>query len=266
MTPDGERCCNQAPDFAKDACWNKPPGGDWTWIPAAPPPPPPTASHCPIPEGNLVPLEGGSPEYHDRHYAVTQALGPLPGLTPPQKLKAFAEEFTKRYGICAFAGTEAVFIKRSDDTWDEYHSVAFGNGRWTNSGRGKWIGRHDDKRRTAEGLRMPDPRGERMKFNISPHNGNIDTTLTVFAALEYCQAIRMGKHGDLPRAACPVRPEGHPEREALERAIIGDQVHTCNGEPMEYFRSNPAVAKGGCRGTFRTCTQDGNVCTQKEFD
>jgi hypothetical protein len=212
-----------------------------------------------------VAVEGGDPQAHDVIFAATRKLGSLPGLTPPQKLRALAEELTDATSHCWFAGIEAVFGIREDGTWGEYHAVAFGNGGWTNSGRGKWIGRHADSRVTEIGLPFPDPRGERMRFSIHPKGNHTDTTLIVFGALEYCRAIRLGKHGSQPRASCPVRPDGHPDREAWEREILGNQKHTCNGEPMPYWRGNPAVAAGTCRGTFETCSEDGRVCSSKEL-
>lgn len=236
--------------------------------PTPPPePPPPPAGVCPIPEDVLEPAASQPPagDHHAEVKAATTKLGSLPGMTPPQKLRALADQLVEDTGWCWFAGLEAIFVIREDGYWGEYHAVSFGGGGWTNSGNGKWMGKHADPRVTEEGLSFPDPREESMRFSIHAQPNKIDTTLTVFNALEYCRAIRMGKHGDLPRAACPVRPEGHPERLSWERAILGNQTHTCNGEPMPYWNGNPAVAAGTCRGTYETCSEDGRICSSKEL-
>jgi hypothetical protein len=55
------------------------------------------------------------------------------------------------------------------------------------------------------------------KYNSHPHTmGNVDSTPVVVNQLEFCQAIGMGEMGGLPRASCPVRPDGHPDRVACE--------------------------------------------------
>jgi len=274
LPPDDRRICNRPPDNAKELCWNKPPGGEWEWLPKkpGPPPPPQNAEHCPIPEGALVAQPGGSADHHDEVLAATRKLGDLRGRNPKANLEALAEQLVKDTGWCWFAGLEAIFVIRVDGTWGEYHAVSFGDGGWTNSGRGKWIGRHRDQRVTDVGLPYPDPRTVRLTFNVQDEGYRINTTLTTVGAVEYCRAIRMGKHGALPRAGCPVRPEGMPRdasgmtmRDYWERAILGAQTHTCNGEPMPYWRGNPAVANGTCNGTYETCSEDGSICTRKEL-
>lgn len=260
--PDTRPVCNQPPDALKCDCWNHPPGGEWEWKECTAPPPSPGG--CSPPEGALVATPGGNAEAHAEVKAATDALGSLPGKTPKQKLQALAAKATEDTGWCWFAGVEAVFVIRQDDTWGEYHAVSFDDGGWTNGGKGKWKGRHIDERLTDVRLPYPDPRTVRLKLVVhnEPSRKRIDTTLTTVGALDYCRAIRMGKYGDLPRAGCPVRPEGHRDREAWERVVLGQQTHACNGEPMPYLDGNPAVAKGVCRGHYRTCSEDGAVCTE----
>lgn len=261
-TPDGRRRCKPV-DSIVTACWNKPPDQDWKWIPEAPPPP--QAQYCPLSEEVLEAIPGGQPEAHDEIFKATSRLGNLPGLTPKQKLQRLADTLTEQTGWCWTAGKEAIFVIREDWTYGEYHAVSFDDGGWTNSGRGKWIGRHRDKRITDVGLHHPDPRGLTFKFRIKVNARDIDTTLTTVNELEYCRAIRMGKFGTLPRAGCPVRPEGQAEREYWERVIVGDQIHECNGERMPYKDGNFAVAKGTCHGLYRTCSEDRSICTEEEM-
>lgn len=211
-------------------------------------------------------VEGGAPLAFDVIKKATNALGSLPGMSPKWKLRRLAEKLIAMTGWCWFAGIEAVFVIREDGTWGEYHAVAFGYPYgWTNSGRGKWMGRHRDKRVTDVGLPYPDPRQARLVFSIHAGRNKIDTTLTTKGELAYCRAIRMGKHGALPRAGCPVRPEGQEHRAAWERELLGRQTHTCDGVVMLYWNDNPAIAAGGCGGTYETCSEDGAICSTEDL-
>lgn len=254
--------CNQPPDRPKCDCWNKPPGpSEWEYLECAEPP---TLDPCQPPEDTFEPGAGGRAQHHAEVLQATSQLGSLPGLTPRQKLVRLAERIVKNTGWCCFAGGDAIFILREDWGWGEYHAVSFGDGGWTNSGRGKWIGWHKDNRVTNVGLAYPDPREVKLTFQIHKQGGKVDTTLTTVGTLDYCRAVRMGKHGALPRAGCPVRPEGHPERGAWERVILGRQKHWCNGERMGLWNGNYAVAQGSCWGHYKTCSEDGKICAEKD--
>jgi hypothetical protein len=215
-----------------------------------------------------VPGTGANPNggaHHAEVLAAAQKLGDRRGQNPVANGKALAEQLRLDTGWCWFWGVEALFVIREDGTWGEYHAVAFGDGGWTNNWKGKWMGRHRDSRTTDVGLPYPDPRGLKMELKVHPKGNHTDTTLIVKGALDYCRSVRLGRHGTQPRASCPVRPDGHPDRVAWERLLLGDQLHTCNGEPMEWFRGNPAQARGVCRGTYRTCSEDGTICTEVEL-
>jgi hypothetical protein len=227
------------------------------------------ATFCPIPEGALDAIPGPSNPsgglYHAEIKAATDALGPLPALTWTEKLDRLAKRLQKDTGWCWFAGGEALFVIREDGLWGEYHAVAT-NGGWTNSGRGKWIGVHRDTRVTDVGLSYPDPRQAKLKINVEDKGNRIDTTLTTDYEWEYCLAIRMGTFNGQPRMGCPVRPEGQADRVAWERVVLGQQKHWCDGVPMSYWRGNPAVAAGSCDGTYMTCSEDGAICREVNFD
>jgi len=120
----------------------------------------------------------------------------------------------------------------------------------------------------ADTQQCPDPRpnANSMKFVLVKHNGIWDSTYTTVGQAGFCTEIGMccmpgtgpcGEPGCIPRAGCPIRPEGHPERHACEREFIGSQKWWCNGQPIP-SAANPAQAV--CTGTVRTCTEDGKAC------
>jgi len=104
----------------------------------------------------------------------------------------------------------------------------------------------------------PHPDLTRMKFNCGEHNGILDCTWITVGQPEYCAEIGMccmpgtgpcGAPGCIARGGCPVRPEGHEEREPCE-AELCDQKWECNGEPVPGWRGNPA--QSNCRGHWKT--------------
>lgn len=247
-TPDGERCCNHPPDMATEACWNKPPGGQWEWIPAAPPPPPPPATCAPpgpVPvdavEADLVPLGDLSALFHDAILEATQTLGDrrVPKCTPAQNLDAVAAQLKLQLPEHRIIrGIEAVFIERSPDgLWDEYHVVAFGDGGWTAAGRGKFIGTHRlDSPASVCGPPTPPPayKIKVKRFGGRPNAPKFDAVGLVTGA-EYCASVDMGD-----RVNCPVRLEPVPggpwqDRVACEALVFGTPVWKSDGtiEPVD---------------------------------
>jgi hypothetical protein len=108
----------------------------------------------------------------------------------------------------------------------------------------------------------------RWVIDSSPHGGWIDTTANVFRNWPYCNSIGMGDGGDTgypPRAACPVRPDGHPERTSCERyladgdwVVVAEGGATCESNPSnsaQFRRTSDA-------GTCKLCNQSNAVCSQ----
>lgn len=250
-TPDGKRRC--APPDIVHVCWNKPPGGEWSWIGESP-----QAGPC-TPEHALEALDDRAPIYHNVVFQATTKLGPMMGVSFKKRIEAAAEEVRKLVGQCVIAGVEAIFIVRPDKTWEENH-VAASNGGWANSGRGKYMGVHSSGP-MPDGL-LPDPReyAQYAKYNLTKHQGKWDRTLTLTRVLEYCQSIGMGTYGDLLRASCPVRPEGNDFRVWWEQQF--GYYWECDGIPIEPT-ANPAQAY--CTGHVKTCDAAQTICAEGDW-
>jgi hypothetical protein len=102
----------------------------------------------------------------------------------------------------------------------------------------------------------------RWKLGSSAHGKWIDTTANVIRNQPYCEAIGMGTHGGQSRAACPVRPEGHPDRVACERYLAeGDWTlfakggATCMANPENSAQFYPN------NGNCQLCNPARTVCT-----
>lgn len=93
---------------------------------------------------------------------------------------------------------------------------------------------------------------------------------------EYCKAIGFTDG----RSFCPVRPEGHPEREACELYAVGRAKDTDRPGPTWYFKDAFCTGRaGGCQnhpenqyqlrifvsGTFKACARNG-VCGEVAAD
>ena len=146
------------------------------------------------------------------------------------------------------AGQEAVFVRRLDALWDEYHAVYFGTGALIPGG--KWMAAHREPSgpppvtppppvascpkapcpaRVWTAATLPDGWGQDMigkaAWEWSCHeSGRLweDCTPIVVRQEPYCAAIGMSPMADGSlRAACPMRPDGHPEREAIEEWLLG---------------------------------------------
>jgi hypothetical protein len=225
-----------------------------------PPPPPPPNNPTPcIPEGDLVALDNRQPIYHDEVLKATRLLGPMDGKSFRERLDAAAEQVRRQIGMCVISGIEAIFIIRPDKTWEENH-VAASFGGWANNGRGKYMGAHTTGP-MPDGL-LPDPRDydDYAKYTLVKHNGKWDRTLKLTRVLEYCTEIGMGEMGGLPRASCPVRPEGNPYREWWEQ--LYGYYWECNGEEIQPT-ANPAQAN--CKGHVKTCDVKREICAEADW-
>jgi hypothetical protein len=114
----------------------------------------------------------------------------------------------------------------------------------------------------------------RIQFNSSVYTGRYaDNTLVVVHNEPYCASIGMSPMADgQPRASCPMRPDGHPEREAIEHWASGGYVlQAQNGATCVPHPTNPVMFElngGNCRlctvRTFKSKTPshpDEPVCS-----
>jgi hypothetical protein len=116
------------------------------------------------------------------------------------------------------------------------------------------------------------------RFNVKVHlrganSWTLDSTPLVGPDVEYCREIGF-KDG---RSFCPVRPEGHPERDTCETWAVGTAVDT--GRPGPTWRRNGQLCTGasGCEnhpdnqyfvrafsgGTYEACARNG-ACGTRE--
>jgi hypothetical protein len=241
--------------------------------PAPSPSPEPTPSPSPgecAEEAQLVATTCGGAVFNATVKQATDSLGDLTGNDPQDNLKALAQRVKEQTGReCVFAGVEALFLKRPDDKYEENHAVYFGNGSWTNSGFGKFIGCHTVNPNPPPGACTdPDPRGRPAIFTLKPHHQYWDSTFKIYKDYDYCVAA-----GFVGRGTCPVRPEGAEDREACEAAVIGVQQWQCDGAPITRLcdtNDDPCINPGNraqakCFGHVKTCTQDGVTCEEADW-
>ena len=107
----------------------------------------------------------------------------------------------------------------------------------------------------------------RMQFNSSTYVGRWkDNTLVVKRNEPYCASIGMSPMADGQlRAACPLRPDGHVDREALEAwASGGFKLESQNGATCMMHPTNPVMFElngGNCRlCTVRTFKEGKPLC------
>ncbi len=251
---------------------------------------PPPDSSC-VDENDLAAVGCPTPgaNFQDEVKEATNALGDLRGRPPNENLDKLAAQLRVQMpSRCILSGKEAIFIHRDDRTYEENHAVFFGNGSWTNSGRGRFVGCHKDMDPNGPPVDPPPvdpppgivvcenpslPWTDRDRYNIKcPHGvGNwCDSVMTVHGNA-YCTEIGMGSMpGGGARWDCPPRPEGHPERHACESVFNGgqtgppgDPIWTSDGE-VELKPKDGEVNRAIARTTgtwIRVCNADG-VCGQ----
>ena len=237
--------------------------------PPTEPTPPPPSTAC-VTESDLVAIDCPTPgaDFQDEVKDATDTLGDLRGRPPQENLQKLAEQLrTQMPERCLIGGIEAVFIHRDDGSYEENHAVFFGNGAWTNSGRGVFVGCHADSDPTEPPggeCVDPDPTGLEAEFKLNKHGNDWDSTYRV-RNRQYCDAVCSPEEPDVcftGRNACPLRFEGDPERLPCELQEIGDQKWWCNGQPIE-SNANPAQAR--CHGHVKTCTENGRTCAEADW-
>ena len=255
-------------------CWHNPTSNPEHCEQAAPcptdppdPPDPPPSDGCAV-ESQLVLSTCAGAVYNATVKQATDALGDLTGGHPQENLKLLASKVKEQSGReCVFGGQEALFLLRPDGLYEENHAVFFRDGSWTGNGFGKFKHCHSVEGSVpppSESCGPPHPNLAKMKFNHTDKGNHVDTTWTTVNQCAYCAEINMGcmpGTGVYPdcthRCGCPVRPEGHVERQPCE-AELCDQKWTCNGVPVEGWKGNPAQTN--CQGHWVTwCSAEGST-------
>ncbi len=109
------------------------------------------------------------------------------------------------------------------------------------------------------------------RFNVKihlrgPNSWTLDSTPLVGPDAAYCATIGFTDG----RANCPVRPEGHPEREACETLAVGTAIDTgrpgptwqhdgslCSGTNCENHPDNQYFVRAFANGTYQACARNG---------
>ena len=281
------------PVGATCGCWHRPPGEEWQQLPPCTEPTPgptPTATPTPQPsddcmnEADLVSAPCSGEQFGGAVVAATTKLGRL-GPDCKANLKALAAELKRTTGKCTIGGIEAVFIvPRSDGLVEENHACFFGNGSWTNSGRGKFMGCHRISTTTpppptpTDGCTSPLP-PKVARWNMQFRNRWWDVTPLFYngeargwgerIVTGYCNSVGFA------RQFCPARldcEEGKDnlkcwERRACEGRGIGNledavPLFRCqNGQPeinpLQPFQARCAP------GWIEVCATDGTNCTRE---
>jgi len=246
-------------------CWHHPPGEQWQKLPDCPPPvTPPPATGCAVDEATLIVVEGVGPAMTK---AVTDAMKPLgdtTGKPPAQTLEALAAG-VRAGSACAVAGQEAVFVRRPDSRWDEYHAVYFGTGALIPGG--KWMAAHREPGpppvTSLCGEPVPPPL---VDFNLHCGNRWCDATPILYGC-DFCAAIGLGEMPGLPgvkRCNCPAGNEDNgPKRMACERQVIGGAALWRSSTGVEVDPGNHLQARcSSACSWIEVCKADGTKCSR----
>ena len=105
----------------------------------------------------------------------------------------------------------------------------------------------------------------RWKWAAKVHTmGNCDSTPLTNRNEPYCRSIGMSPMGDgTLRAACPMRPDGHSEREAVENWLLegGPVRHGRNGQDCTPNNTDNPYAFLAGTGNCRICNTPKTVCS-----
>ena len=288
------------PDLVTE-CWHKPPGEDWQFIPApvdpTPEPPPPGPSGCaPASEdpgwGDPVSPAARPPQMVALVKRATDALGDRCGMDPMQNLRDLGAEIMRQNpGVCADGGNgaDALAVLAPDGLWEEYHAVSFAAGSrgcWTESGRGKYKNAWPFNGSTPPPPPGPEPEpsacGEPvppplMRWQLGWHNEVFANATPMVRGREFCKSIGLTDIGtDIGRLFCPPRAEGHPERVACEKLIVGgfaawkwepkqpgDVCGNWQGNPLVFVCKRPGAGKVRPKWV-EVCDVAGGVCKRIE--
>ena len=171
------------------------------------------------------------------------------------------------------ARSDCLFSRRgTSNEYEEVHLFEYGGGRYaTGPGAVKGVYVRNEVP-AAEACpfspcpaRAYDDGRPRWKYNAKQHTmGNGDSTPVVKDQLDFCRAIGLGEYNGAPRASCPVRPDGHPERVAVEAWLLegGPTRDSRNGQDCSpNHTDNPAAFLFGT-GNCRMCNAPKSVCSE----
>jgi hypothetical protein len=123
---------------------------------------------------------------------------------------------------------------------------------------------------TAETL--PDGWGEgeigKPAYQINAHRhtmGNADSTPVVIRQEPFCRSIGMSPYADgQPRASCPVRPDGHSERDEVEAWLLygGPVRDSRNGQDCRPNNTDNPYAFLAGTGNCRMCNTPKTACSE----
>jgi hypothetical protein len=159
-------------------------------------------------------------------------------------------------GYCAGRSADSVFILAPDGKWEEYHSVTFATGCWSQdpaqSPKHRWTYLGTPP---PPACSNPDPipvsTWGLKEHTKGPNRTIVDSTPLVGPDAAYCAAIGFTDG----RSMCPVRPEGDPSRPACEAQVVGSPRWTGPGEVSPENIYQYWVAPRGTLGTVTVCTQ-----------
>ena len=286
--PDPSPVC--PPVGATCGCWHRPPGEEWQQLPPCSEPTAPPVAECMV-EAEMVDAPCVGEQFGPATLAATTKLGPL-GSDCGANNKALAVELKRATGKCVIGGIEAVFIvPRSDGLIEERHTCYYGDGSWTNSGRGKFKGCH----RISTSPLPPTPpvvtppptqtpgcsspltpkvakwnlQFRNRWWDVTPlfYNGNT-ATWTGTPVVGYCNAVGFARQFCPARLDCEEGKDNFKckERLACEGYGIGNKANAVplfrceNGQP-EINPIQPFQAR--CApGWIEVCATDGTNCTR----
>jgi hypothetical protein len=191
------------------------------------------------------------------------------GKHPTMSLKMLAFEL-QQDGEYAGVGGDAVYIWDAPrKAFNEIHWVSFGDGCPVGQpykGTHPFTGTLPPPLGAEPGPECSAPRPrlqpDTMWFSLGQHSCPSgpcwDSTWMVKNQPGYCD--NWWSDG---RLRCPVRPEGHPQRESCENLLRGGQLWWCDGEPIQSLPGN--VAQAECKGHVKTCDQGNRWCAEADW-
>lgn len=197
--------------------------------------------------------------------AAKLAVGDRTGRDPYETLALLAEAIREAGGCALGPWVDEVAIRRADGHVDGWHAVAFSTGGYTADPIGdSW--RFGAAPPPGCGVPVPGPLHHvNLKLFQTLPKRTYDATFLVGPDAGFCAAIGYTDG----RAFCPVRPDGHPERDACEQLRVGAPVWTFEGEGECFARPNPYLyrCENDAHGTLEVCASRApGVCASIAVD
>lgn len=235
---------------------------------SGPPPPPPD---CEIPSADdpgWVGLDDARTT-RDQLEAAKAEVGDRTGKDPLETLALLAQAVVDAGGCASgpWADEVAILAEVQDDgtlVVDGWHAVAFGTGGYTGNPKGdRWA--YPPPSAGCGAPTPPAPRSYNVKLHQTKPKRTYDATPIVGPDVAFCKAIGYTDG----RSFCPVRPDGHPEREACEAETFGAPQWTFEGEGVCFARPNPHQyrCEDDAHGTLTVCSSKApNACGSIEVE